>query len=94
MPSDNPGSLTKPQTAELVAFVLKYNAYPAGTVDLPAAAESLARDQSYAKAVDTLRFQSHAFAAIASASGFLSQKNIPAAISCAAIPNATSATIE
>jgi mono/diheme cytochrome c family protein len=43
MPSDNPGSLTKPQTAELVAFVLKYNAYPAGTVDLPAAPESLAQ---------------------------------------------------
>jgi mono/diheme cytochrome c family protein len=41
MPSDNPGSLTKPQVAELVAFVLKFNAYPAGAVDLPAAAESL-----------------------------------------------------
>ena len=42
MPSDNPGSLTKPQVAELVAFLLKYNAYPAGAVDLPAVEESLA----------------------------------------------------
>jgi mono/diheme cytochrome c family protein len=41
MPSDNPGSLTKQQVAELVAFTLRYNAYPAGKVELPAAAESL-----------------------------------------------------
>jgi S-disulfanyl-L-cysteine oxidoreductase SoxD len=41
MPSDNPGTLTKPQVAELVAFVLRYNAYPAGKADLPAAPESL-----------------------------------------------------
>ena len=42
MPSDNPGTLTTPQVAELVAFVLKYNAYPAGNTALPAMAESLA----------------------------------------------------
>lgn len=41
MPSDNPGMLTNLQVAELVAFVLKYNGYPAGKVELPAAAESL-----------------------------------------------------
>ena len=41
MPSDNPGILTNLQVAELVAFVLKYNGYPAGKVELPAAAESL-----------------------------------------------------
>jgi mono/diheme cytochrome c family protein len=41
MPSDNPGSLTKPQAAEVVAYILKYNAYPAGAVPLPAAADSL-----------------------------------------------------
>jgi mono/diheme cytochrome c family protein len=41
MPSDNPGTLTNPQVGELVAFVLKYNGYPAGKVELPAAAESL-----------------------------------------------------
>jgi quinoprotein glucose dehydrogenase len=43
MPSDNPGSLTKPQVADLVAFVLKYNAFPAGRVELPAVPESLAQ---------------------------------------------------
>lgn len=43
MPSDNPGSLTKPQVAELVAFVLKYNAYPAGTIDLSSEPDSLAQ---------------------------------------------------
>lgn len=42
MPSDNPGSLTAPQVAEAVAFILKYNGYPAGAADLPASADSLA----------------------------------------------------
>jgi mono/diheme cytochrome c family protein len=41
MPSDNPGTMTKPQVAELIAFVLRYNGYPAGKVDLAAAPESL-----------------------------------------------------
>jgi cytochrome c len=41
MPSDNPGSLAGPQVAELVAFLLRYNGYPAGKVELAAAAESL-----------------------------------------------------
>lgn len=41
MPSDNPGSLTKPQVAEVVAFVLKYNTYPAGSVDLSSEPDSL-----------------------------------------------------
>ena len=41
MPSDNPGTLTKPQVGELAAFVLEYNGYPAGKVGLPTAAESL-----------------------------------------------------
>lgn len=43
MPSDNPGSLTGPQVAELVAFLLRYNGYPGGKVELPAAAESLSQ---------------------------------------------------
>ena len=43
MPSDNPGSLAKPQVAELVAFLLRYNGYPAGKVELPAAPESLSQ---------------------------------------------------
>ena len=41
MPSDNPGSLTAPQTASVVAFLLKYNGYPAGSTDLPAGADSV-----------------------------------------------------
>ncbi|MFI5244492.1 MAG: c-type cytochrome [Gemmatimonadales bacterium] len=41
MPSDNPGILSAPQVAELVAFVLRYNGYPAGKTELPAAPESL-----------------------------------------------------
>jgi mono/diheme cytochrome c family protein len=41
MPSDNPGTLTKPQVAEVVAFLLKFNGYPAGSVDLVADADSL-----------------------------------------------------
>lgn len=41
MPSDNPGSLTAPQVASAVAFVLKYNGYPAGATDLPSSADSL-----------------------------------------------------
>ena len=41
MPSDNPGTLTKPQVAEVVAFILKYNGYPAGANDLAASADSL-----------------------------------------------------
>ncbi len=41
MPGDNPGTLTKTQVADLIAFVLKYNAFPPGKVDLPAAPESL-----------------------------------------------------
>jgi cytochrome c5 len=43
MPSDNPGSLTKPQVAELMAFLLKYNGYPAGKIDLPASPDSLSQ---------------------------------------------------
>lgn len=42
MPSDNPGSLPSAKVAEVVAFVLKYNGYPAGATDLPAVADSLA----------------------------------------------------
>lgn len=43
MPSDNPGSLTKPQVAEVIAFLLKFNGYPAGKSDLPGAADSLSQ---------------------------------------------------
>jgi cytochrome c5 len=43
MPSDNPGSLTKPQVADVMAFLLKYNGYPAGRTDLPAGPDSLSQ---------------------------------------------------
>ncbi|HWY62383.1 MAG TPA: cytochrome c [Rhizomicrobium sp.] len=36
MPQDNPGSLTPPQYAALVAFILQQNGYPAGAADLSA----------------------------------------------------------
>ena len=45
MPSDNPGTLAKPQVSELVAYVLKYNGYPAGKTELPAAADSLRSEE-------------------------------------------------
>jgi len=41
MPSDNPGSLTKPQVAELAAFLLKANGFPAGSKDLASEPDSL-----------------------------------------------------
>jgi hypothetical protein len=34
MPEDAPGSITRPQAADLVAFILQTNKYPAGTADL------------------------------------------------------------
>ncbi|HEV8411249.1 MAG TPA: c-type cytochrome [Gemmatimonadaceae bacterium] len=41
MPSDNPGSLTKQQVADVEAYLLKWNAFPPGSRELPAASESL-----------------------------------------------------
>lgn len=34
MPADMPGTLTRPQVADLVAFVLEANQFPAGTMEL------------------------------------------------------------
>jgi mono/diheme cytochrome c family protein len=42
MPSDNPGSLTRPQAVDIVAFMLRYNGFPAGSVELTQAADTLA----------------------------------------------------
>ncbi len=36
MPLDNPGRLSRPQTADVIAFMLKANSWPAGTTELPA----------------------------------------------------------
>jgi mono/diheme cytochrome c family protein len=41
MPEDNPGSLKPQQYADVVAYFLKLNGYPAGTAELPSAAEGL-----------------------------------------------------
>src|SRR5258706_8528984 len=34
MPADNPGSLQRPQVADLVAFILNFNKYPVGASEL------------------------------------------------------------
>jgi len=41
MPADNPGSLTRPQVSELVAFILNFNKYPVGQTDLGTDFEAL-----------------------------------------------------
>jgi hypothetical protein len=42
MPQDKPASLTDKEYAEIVAFLLKSNRYPAGSQELPADAKALA----------------------------------------------------
>lgn len=42
MPSDDPGRLSKREFADLLAYILLANKYPAGTTDLPATPEALA----------------------------------------------------
>ena len=41
MPADNPGSLQRPQVADLVAFILNFNKYPAGQTELATDSEVL-----------------------------------------------------
>ena len=41
MPSDKPGTLTREQTAAVVAYILKANKLPAGSSDLPSDTEKL-----------------------------------------------------
>jgi mono/diheme cytochrome c family protein len=41
MPQDNPGSLGRQQTADLVAYILSVNKAPAGSSELPSDAELL-----------------------------------------------------
>jgi mono/diheme cytochrome c family protein len=41
MPEDEPGSLSRRQTADIVAFMLQKGEYPAGTSELPTEAEIL-----------------------------------------------------
>lgn len=41
MPEDNPGSLKKEEYADVIAYLLKLNNFPAGQVDLPTDKEAL-----------------------------------------------------
>jgi mono/diheme cytochrome c family protein len=41
MPQDKPGSLSRPQTADIVAYILSYNKAPAGQAELPPDADAL-----------------------------------------------------
>jgi mono/diheme cytochrome c family protein len=41
MPNDDPGTLSRQQVADVIAFVLKFNRFPAGNADLPSQAEAL-----------------------------------------------------
>jgi|SRR5215469_4688863 len=42
MPQDNPGKLTPQQSADLVAYILSFNAFPAGKAELPPQSDALA----------------------------------------------------
>jgi S-disulfanyl-L-cysteine oxidoreductase SoxD len=41
MPADRPGQLTKSQNAEILAYILKSNQFPAGDKELPADSDAL-----------------------------------------------------
>jgi S-disulfanyl-L-cysteine oxidoreductase SoxD len=41
MPEDDPGSLKKEEYADVIAYLLKLNSFPAGEVDLPIDKEAL-----------------------------------------------------
>ena len=41
MPADKPGSLSRQESADVVAFILQHASFPAGQTELPAQAEAL-----------------------------------------------------
>jgi cytochrome c len=41
MPADKPGSLSRQETADVVAFILQHASFPAGLTELPSQAEAL-----------------------------------------------------
>ena len=41
MPADSPGSLTRQQVADIIALMLSHSGTPAGTTELPTAADAL-----------------------------------------------------
>jgi len=43
MPADHPGSLSREQNAAILAYILRFNEYPAGKTELTTDAERLAR---------------------------------------------------
>jgi cytochrome c len=43
MPKDRPGSLSRDVNADITAYMLSMNQYPAGTADLPSDAQTLSR---------------------------------------------------
>lgn len=49
MPADQPGSLTMPEAADIMAFMLSKSGFPAGNADLPGEAMKLAAVKFVAK---------------------------------------------
>jgi hypothetical protein len=41
MPADNPGKLSRQQNADILAYVLKFDTYPAGSGELPTQTDAL-----------------------------------------------------
>jgi mono/diheme cytochrome c family protein len=41
MPADRPGSLSKDKNASIVAYILKFNKFPAGGTELPASVDAI-----------------------------------------------------
>jgi S-disulfanyl-L-cysteine oxidoreductase SoxD len=41
MPADKPGTLSRPDAADLLAYILSFNKFPAGKTDLPSDEDSL-----------------------------------------------------
>jgi hypothetical protein len=41
MPGDNPGSLNRQQVADVVSFILSFNKYPAGQMELATDGDAL-----------------------------------------------------
>ncbi len=56
MPDDNPGTMSRQQIADVVAYVLSVNKFPAGEVELPTQAEALTQIMFLAtKPTDSIR---------------------------------------
>jgi hypothetical protein len=41
MPATSPGTLSRPEAADLFAYILSFNKFPAGKADLPSDEDSL-----------------------------------------------------